>query len=277
MRALIMALAAALLVACGGGGSPAQDSGPVPAPPAASAPAPIPPAASTPAPAPPAASAPVVKTKVWEETWDELFIQGWTRVEPPPCKAGSFDDPGAGPRTQFKVGDWTTIGQVPPLPTKGSQLVVDTEQFAVGFALLSGPLFDHTSHVRAETTVQLTPDPGAWVGLTLHNGEGNYREIGIGALGGINHAVVHAPCYLIWLDPVPPGPAFLAIEHSPALGWRMVVNDKVVYQEPPGFRNNTLTAPANVGLFFVNLEAEARQGPRLLRVTVDPVRVFEIK
>lgn len=202
----------------------------------------------------------------WSQDWKTSAIGGWTRVEGKWCQ--SVDDPGFVSRNDLPVGDWTAIGPVAATMDDG-HLVVDSTS---PFALVSGRTFDVSVPLRAEAVVDLTPDKGAWVGLAVWNGEGNYREIGISSDGKGLRVVMNAPCYVVGLQPLDVGPKFMSIEYDPAIGWSMSV-DGVVYEEKIGYRANTLLGPSNVGLWFVNLDGERGGSDRLVRAKVGPVTV----
>lgn len=212
-------------------------------------------------------------SELWRESWGATTFLGWTRADQlGPCRG--LDDPGSKPRRIGPVvGDWTGA------PPNGAAMVdgaleIEHEQYAVGWSLISGRTFPLTAPLRVSTTVELTPDAGGWVGLTLHNGEGNYREIGIVGDGSFVRAIVHAPCYIVQLDPVlPAGPLAISISYDPAAGWAMHVDGREVYSEPLGYRNNVLAADPVVGLLAVNLIAESQRTTGWVRATVGPIFV----
>ena len=146
-------------------------------------------------------------------------------------------------------------------------------QSHVGWALLTGKTFPIGRGLAAQASVDLQPDSGAWLGLTLHNGDGNYREIGLAERAGAIHGIVHTPCYIEWLGAVPPGPRDLRLEYDPATDWRMLIDGALVYSEPIGYRGNKLAADPVVGLFVVNLIAEAGRTQGRVRAVVGPVKV----
>ena len=280
----------ALLAACGGGtvavviATPPQ---PRASEPAASAPAVQAPAASAPdaaASAPePAASTPAASPSwamlLMREPWERLTVGGWIRREQhPPCP-DSGADPGSFAETAFgaPAAGWAPVGNVVAGVSDG-HLLIDQVQTGGGWALLHSTLLDHTRPLRVETTVDLQPDPGAWLGITLHAGEGDYREIALHEADGALVVGTWAPCFIRWaLAPVQPGPRAVALEYTPSpadICWRYYVDDVLVLAERCDDRGAQLDSPPRVGVFAVNLRAESQHGfAGRLRAAVGPITV----
>ena len=267
-----------LLAACGGGTVAVINA--VPAEPAASAPDVQAPAASAPE---PAASAPEASpswaTLLWREPWERLAVGGGIRREQHPRCPESGTDPGSLPETSFGVAadGWVTVGAVDARVSAG-HLLIDQVQAGGGWALLHGTLLDHTKPLRVETTIDLQPDPGAWLGITLHAGEGDYREIALHEADGALVVGTWAPCFVRWaVAPVQPGPRAVALEYHPPPGdicWRYYVDGQLVLAERCDDRGAQLAGPPRVGLFAVNLRAESQHGfAGRLRATVGPINV----
>ncbi|WP_206689925.1 hypothetical protein, partial [Streptococcus pseudopneumoniae] len=78
---------------------------------------------------------------------------------------------------------------------------------------------DPAQPLRLSGVVDLTPDRGAWLGLTLIQDESDYRELALYEAGGELRAGVWAPCFIEHLGPVAPGPRALSLEYHPVNGW----------------------------------------------------------
>lgn len=275
MRAWLAMLT--LLAACGGGGV-AIVTAVAPAP----VPAAAPPTASVPA---QTASAAEVITTAWSanwrtvlaESWGDPKLGGWIRQDHEPCRGG-LADPGSGPVQRYGVpadgwavyaGAWADFRPAP------GGLAIDSLQHAGGgIALLSGLDLDPARPVRITAVLDLQPDDGAWVGLAVHNGEGNYREGGFAWYGGQLRLLVHAPCYVVNVGAVDPGPRLLATEYHPAHGWRVSVDGVSRYTEAIDYRANRLQGQPRAGLWAVNLTAEATPGTTgRVRALVGPLTV----
>lgn len=216
---------------------------------------------------------------VWTEDWQQLNVGGWQRIEQRQAPAG-MDDPGAGLWSWFGVpaNGWSMIGDRGHVAASAGILSISSPQtVGQGVALLSQRRFQRAKGVHATCSVELMPAPGAWVGLTLYVGEGNYREIGLAWMDGRLVATLHAPRYYQVLDASPgPGGHRLGIEYLPGGGWRLLLDEVVIYTEAPGYRNNALQADPCVAIFAVNLEVEAKRmekGEVVARV--GPVVVYE--
>ena len=282
MRASLVILA--LLAACGGGTVAvitAPPAGPAASAPAASAPDVQAPAASAPEPAAstPAAS-PSWATLLWREPWERLSVGGWVRREQHPRCPESGTDPGSPPEASFGVqpDGWVTVGAVDARVSAG-HLLIDQVQTGGGWALLHGTLLDHTRPLRVETTIDLQPDPGAWLGITLHAGEGDYREISIYESGGALTVGAWTPCFVRRdLAPVALGTRAVALEYTPPpaeVCWRYYVDDVLVLTERCDDRGAALDGAPRVGVFAVNALAEHERGySGHLRAIVGPISVW---
>lgn len=280
-----------LVAACGGGTVAVITA--VPAEPAASAPAAGKPAAQAPAASAPdvgasapetAASAPAASPSwaalLMREPWERLSVGGWIRRDHAPC-AGREADPGSFAETSFGVpaGGWAPVGNVVAAVSDG-RLLIDQAQSGGGWALLSGTLLDHTRPLRVETTIDLQPDPFAWLGITLHAGEGDYREIALHEADGALVVGTWAPCFIRWaLAPVALGARAVALEYTPPpaeVCWRYYVDDALVLAERCDDRGAQLDSAPRVGVFAVNLRAESQHGySGRLRAVVGPITVME--
>lgn len=278
----ILALAL-LLAACGGGGV-AVVVATVPGP-AAPAPVAVAPPGDTTAPTP---APPQIVTPAWVASWQPVLAEswgapqlgGWIRQEHAPC-AGGLADPGSGPVQRFGVpaGGWAigagTAADFTPTP---EGLRIDSTQPGAGWglALLSALDLDPARPIRLAGVVDLQPDDGAWVGLAVHNGEGNYREGGLAWFGSALYLLVHAPCYVVNVGAVQPGARLLATEYHPAHGWRISVDGVPRYSETIDHRNNRLRGSPRAGVWAVNLAAEAgHTSPGRVRALLGTVTVSQ--
>lgn len=88
-----------------------------------------------------------------------------------------------------------------------------------------------------------------------------------------------APCFIRWaLADVPAGPRALAIEYTPppaSICWRYYLDAVLVLAERCDDRGAQLDGPPRVGVFAVNLRAEAMHLTSRLRATVGPLSVWQ--
>lgn len=280
MRGLL-ALLLAVLAACGGGAAGpvalvVQQATPAPSAPAVQAPA----SAAEPAESAPSAAA-ASWVQVWREDWPSLRLAGWVSSDTGSCTAGSEADPGTASSfgAWTKPDAWASVGYPSGAATIGQALAIDDTQTVQGWALLSGTTFDHTRGIRLTGVVELQPDGGSWLGLTLHHGEGDYRELSIYEDGGRLRLGTWAPCFIRWaLADVPAGPRALAIEYTPppaSICWRYYLDAVLVLAERCDDRGAQLDGPPRVGVFAVNLRAEAMHLTSRLRETVGPLSVWQ--
>jgi len=258
-------LLAVCLAACGGADQ-LQQQAPTPAAPAASAPAPAAPA----------------WVQAWLEPWRHPTFAGIVQQPFIDCR-GSPDDPGTAEVQAVDRGaDWLYFpSQWQPdagiVSADLGQLVLDSlqSQTAGGWAILTAQSFDRGQAWRVESTIDLQPDPGAWISLPLIAGEGSFRQLSVREASGLLAVDMGGPCaYQQLLGGLQPGPVALAVEWRPALGWAFVVNGATLYTEPAGYRNNIPAGPMRAGLYVVNVGVEAgARSTGLVRATVDQIKV----
>lgn len=236
-------LAAALLAACGGGGD-ATFVVQVPQAPEREQ------AQDAPLPGP---------TVAWAEDWSSESWGGWVRHAPIRCSTEA--DPQTGETGAQVLGRWGFINEAAARRAislaAGGGLRIDYPGHTVGFALLSAQRFDRGRPWRLSGEVDLRPDDGAWLGLTLIHGEGDYREIALRVHGRELWAWLYAPCHVRALAQVPPGARLLALDYDPDDGWRYWVDGVQLHHEPMGSNGADLVGDPRVGVYVVNVLAEA--------------------
>ena len=299
-RAARMVLSAAVLLwvvaigvmasACGGGGG---SPGAMPAPPVALAP----PAASSAGPGAPVivppvtppASAPLPDIvtpgggqgwrQVWAEVWaSSPILGGWVRPNGLSCDhtLADGDRPIEG---SFAAGyAWAPFGSLGgTLEARDGQLHVDLHT-AAG-AIQSHHVLPHDKPLRLLATVDLKPDPGAWLGLPLFSDETDYRQIVLTPTGDRSALDVwlYAPCYAERIGIAALGPRRLGLEYTPPpaeICWRYLVDGQVWREERCDHRGAPLMSPPRAALYLINLELGDRTGSGMgVRAVVGPITV----
>ena len=237
--------------------------------------------APAPAPAPSPAPGPSWNLSFYDN-WSRLNVGGWIRYDHAwgPVPPGSEDDMGMSIHSSFGVptNGWapsTTLYDT--LSVQNDMLHCNSNQtLGQGFFLLSQRRFPKDRPLSAYVTLDLQRDEGSWIGMTLYNGEGNYREIGLTWVGGELRVIIHAPKYVRLLGTVQPGPRVLNLLYRPDAGWDCFVDGVNFYHEDIGFKKNQLLADPTLGLFFVNLQVESGTLPSgKVRASLDEVSVLE--
>lgn len=233
---------------------------------------------SSPAPAPVPAPAPEWIT-IWEENWTTTTYGGWRRDRPLLC-AGKTEDPDVGFESEFLVGNsWITIGNTDGIISSNTGfLIIDSHQYAGGFAIQSANRFDYTRPIRLKTTIDLKNDLGAWLGITFINGESDYRELSLYWRDNKLRVGLWAPCYLRDIQEITPGNREIILEWLPKEGWNFYIDGVLVTHEPLENNNAALVGNPAIGVYVVNLEAESRNiSEGRVRATVGPIIVSTIK
>jgi hypothetical protein len=112
--------------------------------------------------------------------------------------------------------------------------------------------FDRT--VRLRTVVDLTEDPGAWLGLALWDGEADYRELALYWRADGLRVGWWAPCYWRDITAVRPGARDLQITYTPppsAVCWQAHVDGALVHSEACTHAGAPLVGNAHAGLWVV--------------------------
>lgn len=127
-----------------------------------------------------------------------------------------------------------------------------------GFALVSQATLPRTERVFASADLSLDAgNNGAFAGVALIAGEGDYREIAYRRTGETVALKRVAPCEETTLVADVRGWNNLRIEYVPGTAWRYVLNGQVVHEEPlagPLAKANAgLSADPHVGLYFAGL------------------------
>lgn len=284
------ALIVLILAACGGGvQSPAQPAPPVAvvSPPASST-GPVAPVIVPPVTPPASAPLPDIVTpdggKGWKQAWLEpwaapLALGGWVRHSSLHCNGGVVD-PDLAPEGSFAAGVWSAYnGPIGNLHAHAGQLHIDSFQHAGGYALLTTKTWPIDRSLAVQATVDLQPDNGAWIGLTLIADETDYRELALytdyATAGRISAGVWH-PCLVEWgIGTWQPGPRTLRLEYTPGapVCWRHYVDGALLSTERCDVPGAPLVNPARVGVYIVNLLAEGQRMPGRVRATVGPITV----
>lgn len=291
MRAWL-AVFAVVLVACGG--YVATADAPVVPPESAPPVAVLPP---TPEPVSPPASAPepivlitepIVLTpepivlpppspawvELWREDWSAPVIGGWVRHNGANCQGGQSDQSLLAGVSNVAPGAWADFGPVAGRTFASGAMRIDDTQRTGGWAMLNGTTFDHTEPVRLTGLVDLTPDDGAWLGLTLIQDESDYREIALYEDRGALRVGLWAPCYVRDLGAVVLGPRLLGLEYRPGVAWLYSLDGVLLHTEPVDFMGAALIGRPRVGIYAVNIGAESKRlSSGRLRATVGPLSV----
>jgi hypothetical protein len=123
---------------------------------------------------------------------------------------------------------------------------------ADGFALISRLTFDRSRPIAIETDIQVDAGvDGAFAGLALIAGEGDYREIAIRRNGGVNYIKRNTPLRETLLGVAVPGPNILRLEYDPASGFRFLLNGVLVGTESINHEGASFAHDPSVGLYFV--------------------------
>jgi hypothetical protein len=157
-----------------------------------------------------------------------------------------------------------------------------------GWAMNSAATFDRTTYISVQARLKAycgpTPESGCFAGLTLYNGETDYREIAYYAAPGTSNMRIDqvTPCFGRGLpsSTVPGVPLFptnqdewhtLRLDYYGQEGgkWIYVIDDIVVLIEDPSSNNAPLREDPRLGLYFVGFAYQAYVEGR-----VGPVRVW---
>lgn len=278
MRGLLALLL--VLAACGGAVAPVvlvvQQAEQAASAPAASAPDVVQAPASTAAPAP---------------SWRELASEDWTRpVFGGYVRAGDYsgcvgqaDQDVAMPAPVVPPGaTWVTIGPMAGASWSAGTLTVDSMQTpGAGWAIAHAQPLPFDRSIRVSAVVDLQQDAGAWTGLTLWDGEADYREVALYWRHDGLRVGWWAPCYWRDIAPVPPGARALRLTYAPppaSTCWTAHVDDALVHTESCTHAGAPLVGPPHAGLWVVNLDAEAqRTSAGRVRASVGRVLVEQLK
>lgn len=200
---------------------------------------------------------------MWSESWGALDVDGWVRHGGLVCN-GSAADPDLPERNARVTGRWGAINGAAvqrALSVVDGKLRIDYPNHTVGFAILSREKFAHTETWSLSGIVDLEHHDGAWIGLTLVADESDYREIALRWDGDSLGVWVYAPCHAYRIAELVPGPRKLELVHRPGDGWEYRVDGHLLHYEPMTNLGAALAAPARVGLYVVNVLAEAGRTP----------------
>ena len=276
----IAGFCSAVALSCGGGGTAGLGG------PAALAPILPPPVFAAPALAP---------IPAFAELWASLEVRGVvTTGELKQTPDGS--DPQQPWAANAISGIWGTLrtldGSVPGLPDvtgrgpnaswalsagrlafHAAPATAPTGQSTGGFALISRQTFPRAGRIAVEAAVDLTQGTlGAFAGLALISGEGDYRELAIYRRAGGDTVDRVAPLFGDALAPRAPGPVVLRIEYDPAGGFRYLADGVLLMTEPLEHRGASFAADPSVGLYFT---ADSTVPGAVAEGSVGPVRVWQ--
>lgn len=230
--------------------------------------------------APPASPLPAWQ-QAWLEPWDAMHLGGWLRHSVLQC-AGGRADPDQLPGSFFGVpgARWAAFGGVNgTLHAADGTLTIDSHQGGTGYAVLSWPNWSHLQPIAIEASIDLRPDPGAWLGFALIADESDYRELSLYEAGGGLRVGVWHPCVVqADLARVQPGSRHLRMEYTPPpaeVCWRHYVDHELVGEERCDNPGAPLVSPPRVGLYIVNSARgpDGRKSGGYVRATVGPITV----
>jgi len=238
----------------------------------------------------PAASAPDVvqapaSTAAAAPSWRELASEDWTRpVFGGYVRAGDYsgcvgqaDQDVAMPPPVVPAGaTWVTIGPMSGASWAAGTLTVDSMQTpGAGWAIAHAQALPFDRAIRVSAVIDLQQDAGAWTGLTLWDGEADYREVALYWRADGLRVGWWAPCYWRDITAVRPGARDLQITYTPppsAVCWQAHVDGALVHSEACTHAGAPLVGNAHAGLWVVNLDAEARRlSTGRVRASVGPV------
>lgn len=211
---------------------------------------------------------------LWREDWAAPALGGWVRHNTANCQGGQADQSLRAGASNVAPGAWADFGRVNGRTFAQGALRIDDTQTAGGWAMLGGTTFDPDTPLRLTGLVDLQPDDGAWLGLTLIQDESDYREIALYEDRGALRVGLWAPCYVRDLGPVALGPRLLALEYRPGDAWLYRVDGVLLHTELVGYMGAALIGRPRVGIYAVNIGAESRRlSFGRLRATIGPLAV----
>jgi hypothetical protein len=139
---------------------------------------------------------------------------------------------------------------------------------AGAFALITNMAFDRTKRLALETDMEITKGgDGAFMGVTLITGEGDYRELSIRRVGTTDYLKRNTPLEETVLGTMVGTHAVFRIEYDPVEGFRYFVNGQKLGQEALAHMRADFATDPQVGLYFTG-ESGIVEG------SVGPIKVW---
>lgn len=196
----------------------------------------------------------------FQESWSTFQVGGSVDFSVLQCFKGK-EDPNLPSRgiVASPGASWAILGDSKgSLAVQNNTLHISSTQTAGdGYAILNPKQFPKETPVVVETTIDLKEHPGAWIGLALIQDESDYREFSLRWSGGTLYSVMYAPCFVEVMRQEIPGPKKIKIIYQPTTGFEFYVDGILVYFEPITNNGAEFVGPFYLGIYVVNIEAEA--------------------
>jgi len=184
--------------------------------------------------------------------------------------SGLPDVTGLGPNAS-----WATDAS--RLSFHAAPMTAPSGQSTGGFALISKASFPRGQRIVIESDIDLRAGTlGAFAGLALIAGEGDYRELALFRRATGDTIDLVAPLHADTLIPRPAGRVTLRIEYDPISGFDYFVNGTLVAHEAIDHLGASFAADPHVGLYFTgdsnvpNAFAEGSVGPVRVWTSQEP-------
>jgi hypothetical protein len=210
---------------------------------------------------------------IFQENWDESTeVQGTVLVAPLHCNLDKSDT--EQPFLQNNItAKWGTLaglaGETPDLPNvtgKGSTSSWSVKEGKIylrgeyvrtpraqtdGIAIVTKETFALDKPLTLEADVCLTAGtPGAFLGITLISGEGDYREIAYRRTKDGDNLNLVAPCYETTFIKRKEAVNKFRLVYHPVDGWSYFVNDELVGTEKNDHLGAKLVADPHIGIYI---------------------------
>lgn len=213
-----------------------------------------------------------------QESWESIQVGGNVGFFHLQCDKGKTDPNNLSNGVTTSPGSsWAPIGRaIGDLSVKDGALQIYSVQPKGGYALLNPKQFPKDTPVVVETTIDLKDHPGAWIGLALIQEESDYRELSFRWSNGTMSSMLYAPCFLEVIREEKPGPKKVKIIYQPSTGFEFYVDGILIYFEPITNNGAEFVGPFYLGIYVVNVEAEAGLiSPGIVEATVGEIVVSE--
>lgn len=134
---------------------------------------------------------------------------------------------------------------------------------AEGFALITSKVYDKNKSMTLKMQARMTTEStdGAFTGITLIAGEGDYCEIAYLVSGKEVQILRVAPCEITRLGKSNYDWNDLELKYDPSVGWNYILNGESLMVEPINAPGAALQGNPRVGLYFVAItEGSKAQG-----------------